>query len=330
MPFTGVALTGRTIEEHTRTAVEAEHCGYESAWMAEVFGPDAVTVLAAAAMNTSRITLGTGIVSTYVRSPYLAAMSFHSLADLSGGRIVAGFGTSTPAIVEGWHGLKFDNPIGTTKEFVDLFRRLMAGERVKSDGVYKIRGVGLQGPAKGSPVPVYLAALNDGMLRTAARLGDGIILNFPTVTYVKRALSVIDETLKAAGRRRSDIKILLNFRTGIGTFEELAPVLRSELITYLLAPVYQKVFAADGWGSDVDRVRNAWGSGDRAGAVAAISDQFVAAHGLLGPEFEVKTKLKEFLDLGADQAVLFPVVTPGEGVKDRQLDVVRALGPSGA
>ena len=65
--FGGVALTGNTIEEHVRTAVEAEKCGYDTAWMAEVFGPDAVTVLAASAVATSRIRLATGIVSTYVR-----------------------------------------------------------------------------------------------------------------------------------------------------------------------------------------------------------------------------------------------------------------------
>jgi len=327
MPFTGVALMGQSVEEHIRTAVEAEKAGYLSAWMPEVFGPDAITVLAAAAIHTSRITLATGIVSTYVRSPYLAAMSFHSLQELTGPeRLIAGFGTSTPVIVEGWHGLKFENPIGTTREFVDLFRRLVAGERVKADGVYKIRGVALQRPAKG-PIPVYLGALNDGMLRLAARIGDGIILNFPTLSYAKHALEVISGALEAAGRKREDVRIVANFRSGTGDFAELAAVLRGELITYLLAPVYQKCFEADGWGAEVDRTRAAWAAGDRAGAVTGISDDFVNAHGLLGPQFEVLTRLDEYLALGIDEAVIFPIVTPGANTKDRQLEVVRALGP---
>jgi probable F420-dependent oxidoreductase len=327
--FGGVALTGNTIEEHVRTAVEAEKCGYDTAWMAEVFGPDAVTVLAASAVATSRIRLATGIVSTYVRSPYLAAMSFHSLADLADGRIAAGFGTSTPVIVEGWHGLPFPKPLRATREFVELFRKLMAGERVKADGVYKIRGVSLRGPAKGSPIPVYLGALNDRMLRLAAEIGDGVILNFPTIPYARHALEVINQSLAEAGRARTDIQIIANFRSGVGDFDTLAGVLRRELITYLLAPVYQRVFRSDGWADDVEAATTAWAAGDRVGAVANITDNFVAAHGLLGPKDEVLQRLGEFLALGIDQACLFPVVVDGEDVKGRQLEVVRALGPGG-
>jgi probable F420-dependent oxidoreductase len=326
MVFSGVALTGSTVEEHVRTAVAAEAAGYETAWMAEVFGPDAITVLAASAVATTRIQLATGIVSTYVRSPYLAAMSFHSLADLSGGRVAAGFGTSTPVIVEGWHGLPFLPPLKATREFVDLFRRLMAGERVKSDGIYKIRGVALRGPAKGSPVPVYLGALNDGMLRLAAEIADGVILNFPTIPYARHALEVLHEAREKAGRDRSALRIVANFRSGAGDPDVLANVMRTELITYLLAPVYQKVFTADGWGAEVERSTSAWGSGDRAGAVSGISDAFVHAHSVLGSETEVKDRIREFLALGIDQAVLFPVVAPGEAVKDRQIEQVRRLG----
>jgi len=327
MVFTGVALTGATVDEHVRTAVAAEQCGYETAWMAEVFGPDAISVLAASAVATSRIRLATGIVSTYVRSPYLAAMSFHSLADLSGGRVIAGFGTSTPVIVEGWHGLPFPSPLRATREFVDLFRRLMAGERVKADGIYKIRGVSLRGPAVGSPIPVYLGALNDGMLRLAAQVADGVILNFPTLSYARHALEVLHDARERAGRAAADLRIIGNFRTGVGEADALANVMRSELITYLLAPVYQRVFTADGWGAEVERTANAWASGDRAGAVSGISPDFVHAHSVLGPEDEVKARIREFLALGLDQAVLFPVVTPGEAVKDRQLELVRTLGP---
>jgi probable F420-dependent oxidoreductase len=326
MPFRGIALTGNSVEEHIRTAVEAERAGYETAWMAEVFGPDAITVLAATACATSRIQLATGIISTYVRSPYLAAMSFHSLADLAPGRVAAGFGTSTPVIVEGWHGLPFPAPLKSTREFVDLFRRLMAGERVKADGIYKIRGVALRGAAR-SHVPVYLAALNDGMLKLAAQVADGVILNFPTPAYMKHALGLLDDALKAAGRERSDFRIMGNFRTGVGEPDALAGVLKRELVTYLLAPVYQRVFSADGWGAEVERTQAAWSGGDRAGAVSGIAEDFTHAHGILGPEADVKRRVEEYIAMGLDQAVLFPVVTDGPDVKARQIELLRMLGP---
>ncbi|MBI5947713.1 MAG: LLM class flavin-dependent oxidoreductase [Chloroflexi bacterium] len=327
MVFSGVALTGASVEEHVRTAVEAERDGYTTGWVTEVSGADAVTVMAAAAIATTTLRLSTGIVSTYVRSPYLAAMTFHSLADLSGGRVAAGFGTSTPAIVTGWHGIPFERPLATTREFVDLFRKLLAGERVKSSGRFEIRGASLRGPAKGGPMRVYLAALNDGMLSLAGEIADGVILNFPTPGYARHALEVLDASLARAGRSRESFEVVANFRAGTGDFDGLANVLRRELVTYLLAPVYQKVFTADGFGDEVKIALERWGAGDRATAVSGISDAFVDEHSAFGTEEEVLARVQGFLDLGIDSAVLFPVVADGPDRKARELATIRALGP---
>ena len=144
MPFTGVAVAGVRIQDHIDVAKEAERLGYTSGWVTEVQGPDAISVLAAVAGATTTLRLATGIVSTFVRSPYLSAMTFSSLSEYSGGRIAAGFGTSTPVIVEGWHGLPFERPVASTRTYVELFRRFVAGERVKSEGLYRVRGASLR------------------------------------------------------------------------------------------------------------------------------------------------------------------------------------------
>jgi len=328
MPFTGVALTGLRVRDHVTTAVEAERLGYATGWVTEVQGPDAVTVIAAAAAATSTLRLSTGIVSTYVRSPFLSAMTFASLADLSEGRVAAGFGTSTPVIVSGWHGLPFARPVATTRAYIEIFRRLLTGERVKSEGIFNLRGATLQAPSP-HPVPVYLAGLNDRMLELAGEIGDGVILNFPTLPYARRAIVAIRRGLARAGRDRASIEIVANFRTGIGPeFAPLADTLRRELITYLLAPVYQQVFAADDWAADVEACATKWAAGDRAGAVTGIADAFVDAHGIFGATAaECEAKVAAFHALGIDTAVLFPVVAAGPGAGERQLEVIRALAP---
>lgn len=325
MIFSGVCIQGSNVARHVQVAREAERLGYESGWVTEVAGPDGVTVLAACAAATSTLTLGTGILPIYVRDPFLAALTFHSIADLADRPVIAGFGTSTPAIVTGWHGLPFDKPVARTRAYVDIVRKLLAGERVKSEGIYTIRGAQLRGPAR-HPVKIYLAALNTRMLELAGEVADGVILNFPTPGYTKRAIEAIERGLARGGRARTEIEIVANFRTGVtDDFAAIANVLRRELITYFMAPVYQQVFREDGYGDDVERITALWATGDRPAAIAAIPDAFADDHSVIGSVADGKAKIQRYLDLGIDRAVLFPVVPDARDGVDRFIETMAAF-----
>src|SRR5947208_11738822 len=97
---------------------EAERLGYDSVWSAEAWGSDAVTPLAWIAAQTSTIKLGTGIMQLAGRSPANAAMTAMTLDALSGGRFILGLGTSGPQVVEGWHGVSFEQPLAWMREYV--------------------------------------------------------------------------------------------------------------------------------------------------------------------------------------------------------------------
>ncbi len=325
MVFSGTSISRGGVASQVAAAQAAEEAGYEAVWVAEVQEPDAITVLAAVASATSRITLATGILPTYVRDPFLMAMTLHSLQEYSGGRLLPGFGTSTPAIVTGWHGIPFERPIRHTREYVGLVRRLLAGERVKSEGTFTIRGASLRSAANPA-MPIWLAGLNPQMLELAGEIADGVILNFPTVGYVERALEAIDRGLRKSARTRGEFTIAANFRTCItDVFENGANPLRRELVTYFMAPVYQKVFREDGYEVDVQRVTQLWAAGERAGAIAAIPDDFVDAHGVIGTLEACRAKVQAFLDLGIDEAILFPVVADGSGA-EAYIGTIRAFG----
>ncbi len=326
MPYSGVVMLGASIHDHLEIARLGDELGFDDAWVTEVTGTDAVSVIAAAATATERIRLATGIVATYVRSPYLMAMTANTLQDLSGGRFVAGFGTSTPAIVTNWHGLPWGKALTHTREYVDLFRRISAGERVKHEGEFAIRGA--QTRPSEYRTPVYLAALNKGMLELAGEVADGVLLNFPTVSYARRAVEHIEAGIRKAGRQRSDVDITAFLRTAVtDDFDAAAQVVRRELITYFLAPVYQRVFTEDGYGDEVETVKDAWASGDRGGAVEKISDRMVDDHAVIGSADECRAKAQALLDAGIDRAILFPVVPDGEDRHGRVLETVRTLAP---
>lgn len=325
MVFSGVCIQGATVARCVQIAEEAERLGYDTGWVPEVQAPDAVTLMAATAMATTTLKIATGIIPIYLRDPLLTAMTFATLQDLSGGRMIAGFGTSTPAIVTGWHGVPFERPLTRTRAFVDIVKRLLAGERVKSEGEYTIRGASLRGPVT-PPVPIYLGALNERMLELAGEVADGVILNFPTAGYVEWALAAIGRGLKRAGRERASIDVVANFRTGPAGFDEFGPSLRRELLSYFTAPVYQKVWRADGWTAEVDTVSGLWDAGDRAGALAAIPDRFVDAHGVIGTADECRAKVQRYLDAGIDHAVLFPLADSA-GTSERYFETMRAVAP---
>lgn len=329
MPFSGVVMHGARVGDHVDIAKLGDELGYRDAWVTEVQGPDAITVMTAAALATTNIHVATGIVSNFTRSPYLMAMTANALQDVSGGRFIAGFGTSTPAIVTGWHGLPWGKPLGATREYVDLFRRFSAGERVKHDGIYKTRGASLR-PAEVAP-KVYLGALNDRMLELAGEIGDGVILNFPTPSYAAHAVEAIESGIAKSGRERSAVDIVAFLRTAVTTdFEPAAGVVRRELIAYFMAPVYQKVFTADGYGAEVEAMTGAWAAGDRAGALEHITDRVVSDHSLIGSVEDCLAGAQQMLDAGVDRAILFPISHEGEGKETRILETVRALAPNAA
>ncbi len=305
-PRNGFVATVGSVREIAALAAEGERLGYESAWVAETSGYDVVSLLTAMAASTSRIRLGTGIAGVYLRSPLLMAMSANAINEFSGGRLLLGLGTSTPVIVERWHGLPWSRPLGHMRAYTELLRRLLAGERVKSEGLYPIGGAQLLVPVAGVP-PIYFGALNDGMLRLAGTLADGVILNFATLSYARHAAGVVREAASAAGRDPASVAIAAFVRTTVTDTPD-TPFLREryqrELLQYVLAPVYRRVFSADGYGDVCDAVNALWAAGKRDQALAAITPEFVRDHTVVGPRDECAARLQALRETGVENVAL--------------------------
>jgi F420-dependent oxidoreductase-like protein len=164
-------------------ALEAEKLGYDSVWVAEAWGSDAVSLLAWVGALTKRIALGTAILQIPSRTPALTAMTAATLDRLSGGRLLLGLGVSGPQVVEGWHGVPYGKPLTRTRETVAIVRQILA-----RDEPLMFRGESYAIPAEGSElgkplklmmsplrktVPIYLAALGPKNVALAAEIADG-------------------------------------------------------------------------------------------------------------------------------------------------------------
>ncbi len=93
-------------------AQEADRLGYSVVWAAEAYGSDAATVLAWVAAQTQQVDVGSAIFQIPGRTPAMTAMTAATLDTLSGGRFRLGLGVSGPQVSEGWHGVRFDKPLG--------------------------------------------------------------------------------------------------------------------------------------------------------------------------------------------------------------------------
>src|SRR5919201_5738394 len=160
-----VEMTG--VAAAVELSARAESLGYTDVFSSEVGSADAFSPLAALAVRTSRMRLGTALVPVFTRPPALLAMTAASLQALSHGRFVLGIGTSTRHIVERWMGLEFGGPVQRVREYVEALRRILAGDKVTLDGrAIRVRGFRRQADAV-PEIPIHVGALGPRMCRLA-------------------------------------------------------------------------------------------------------------------------------------------------------------------
>src|SRR5436190_13842368 len=167
-------------------ASTAEQLGYRSFWTAEVTGPEAFSLLGAVSQRAPSLNLGTGVLALQLRTPPLLAMAGASLQALAPERdIVIGVGISSPVVTERWHSASYgDRPLAQVREFVTLLRACLSGEPVDFEGdFYKVSKFRLGIRTERTP-KVVIGALNEGMLRLAGEVADGVLLNYLPATHV--------------------------------------------------------------------------------------------------------------------------------------------------
>lgn len=199
----------KTQEEQVQQVVQAEEDGFESFWLAQIFGADALTILALAGAKTSRIELGTGVIPTYPRHPFVLAQQALTVQAASKGRLTLGIGPSHQPVVESMWGLSYDKPAKHIREYLTVLRSLVNDGRVAFSGEgYRVAG-GVQIPGS-SPFPIILAALAPVMLRIAGELADG------TVTWMCGPKTIeshiaprINSAAEAAGRPKPRVIVAL-------------------------------------------------------------------------------------------------------------------------
>lgn len=170
----GGSINEGSIDDVIAEARDAQERGFATYWAPQIFGHDALTVLAIVGREVPRIELGTSVVPTYPRHPMMLAQQALSVNAAVEGRLCLGIGLSHQIVIEQMFGMSFDKPVRHMREYLEVLGPLTRGEPVSTEGeVYRVNGA-LNVPG-GRPFPIVVAALGTQMLAVTARLADGTL-----------------------------------------------------------------------------------------------------------------------------------------------------------
>ena len=328
-PRLDLSQCGRSIAESVDIVQHAESLGWEGAWVSEINGADAVTSAACIAGALTKGRVGSAIFPMQTRDPLLLAMTAASLSQIAPDGFVLVLGTSTPIIIQDWHATPWGNsPLSLTRECVELVRRFLAGERVTTEsGRWLYRRASLAMLPK-SDVPIYLAALNENMLQLAGEIADGVILNFVSTSDLAHAKEQVAAGARLVGRSLDNFEFVIFFRSTVTEdYELVRERYQRELLTYVMAPVYQKMFAREGHAELCEQIQSLWRDGERETALATLPETFIRDRTLIGTAEDIRARLVEYQEAGLDSSMIFPVAVPTADYFDDTLRTVEALAP---
>ncbi|MGW0658471.1 LLM class F420-dependent oxidoreductase [Streptodolium elevatio] len=294
------------LPDHPGIARELADAGYTDVWSIEVDGLDGFTPLTLAAAGAPEVNLGTAIVSPYTRGPALLAMTAAALAELAPGRFHLGLGAASRPIVQDWNDTAYDRPYQRVRDTVRFLRAALAGERVAERyDTFEVNGFRLTRPPQ-TPPPIYLAALREGMLRLAGREADGAILNWLSADDVKRVVPYVHE-----GGSGKEI-VCRVFVCPTEDADAARATFRRMITAYLNVPGYANYQRWLGRGDRLQPMWDAWESGDRRAALAAVPDSVVDELLVHGSPEQCREAIRRYVDNGVTVPVVW-LIDAGTG-----------------
>jgi probable F420-dependent oxidoreductase len=299
-----VPLDGIPLTDHPRLFREAEAMGYTDFWSYEA-DVDPYVPLAIAATNTERAVLGTAIVGAFSRGPGVIAIGAQGIAEAAPGRFCLGIGSGSNVTVERWNGGRFEKPLTRVTEIVQAVRQALDGQTMNVAGqALQVSGFRLGRPVP-ARVPIYVAALQERMVRQAVRISDGVITNWLSATDVKQVADVVRDEARACGKDPASIELACRiFVCPTPDPDRARELFRRSITAYLNVPVYRRFQAWLGREPMLRDMHGRWEAGDRKGALAAVPDRAIDELAIIGTPEQCRAGIQAYCDNG----VTIPIV----------------------
>lgn len=314
--------------ESADQVVALEKAGLDTVWVAEAYGFDSPTLMGYLAAKTETVEIAAGILNVFSRTPGALLQTAAGLDNVSGGRAVIGLGASGPQVIEGFHGLPYERPLGRTREVVDILRQGLRRETLVHAGrnftlpLPPDQGLGLGKPLKlltkpeRTEVPIWIAALGDKNVEMTAEVADGWL---PHLFHPEKAAGVWGDALaRGAAKRSADLRpleISAGGMVAIGEGPETKALLDFARPTYALyvggmgargKNFYFDVACQYGYEKEAQEIQDLYLGGNKRDAEAKVPLEWLEAGNLVGPKSYVAERIAAFREAGVTNLSLVP------------------------
>ncbi|MXQ74924.1 LLM class F420-dependent oxidoreductase [Rhodococcus rhodochrous] len=328
----GLNYSGGFAETAAEVA-DLEKAGLDIVFVPEAYSFDAVSQLGYLAAKTSRVELASGILQLFTRTPTLTAMTAAGLDFVSDGRFVLGIGASGPQVIEGFHGVPYNAPLGRTREIVDICRQVWRREKVDHQGKYyqiplpEDRGTGLGKPLKiiNKPVreriPIIIASLGPKNVEMTAEIAEGWQ---PLFYYPEKAADVWGESIAKGKAKRDpalgDLQIYAQTPLAIGDdVDHMLDWVRPMVALYVGGMgakgknFYNDLAIRYGYAKEAETIQELYLAGKKEEAAAAVPVELLRSISLIGSEGFVRERVAAFAEAGVTTLNVTPFAADTAG-----------------
>jgi F420-dependent oxidoreductase-like protein len=327
---TTVPLAREPFRDVATRIAEMERAGLDTVLVAEAYSVDSISRVGYLAAVTERLTIGTGIVNVFSRTPTAIAQTAAGCDYVTGGRFVLGLGTSGPQVIEGFHGVPFSKPRSRTLDVIQVVRKTLAREAPLAHRGATITvplppdlGTGLgkalkmiDHPVRPS-VPIWWASMLGRAVESTAEVADG----WMPLMFVPEASGAIWGPALRAGRARrcpelGPLEVVAGGKVAIGESIDVEAAYDAARPTAALyiggmgargKNFYNEIVSRAGFADEASKIQDLYLAGHVAEAAAAVPRELLERLHLIGPRSHVAERVAAFADAGVTTLLVEPL-----------------------
>ena len=332
-------------KETVAELADYEKAGLDIVFVAEAYSFDAVSQMGYIAARTERLQIASGILPIYSRTPTLLAMTAAGLDYVSDGRFTLGLGASGPQVIEGFHGVPYNAPLGRTREIIEICRKVWRRERAAATRASTTRcrcppgqGTGLGKPLKliNHPVrvriPIVVAALGPKNVELTAELADG----WEPIFYMPEKAADVWGASLAAGKAKRDpelgeLDVIAQAALAIGDdvrgLLELGRPMAALYVGGMGAKgknFYNDLVRRYGYEKEAEQIQDLYLDGKKDEAAALVPTELLEAMSLIGTEGYVRDRVAALKESGVTTLNVSPLGTTHEE-RVRLIETIREI-----
>ena len=288
-----------SIEEVLECSRKLNEIKPEVEWIPETWGMENFSMLGLASKENTFSKIGSSIINIYSRSPSLIAMGASTIDTISNGRLILGLGTSSVPIVENFHGNSFDTPVQRMKEYVEIIRLALQGEKINYSGkIFTLKDFSLLTKPIRKEIPIYLAAINQKMVEMTWDIADGVIFYLRPKNEMKETISKM--------QKKKKIDTTLQIITCIHEDEEKARNRAKKTLSFYIAvgKIYREFLQSTGYSNEVKIINEEYEKNGLDSLQELIPEKMLDDLCIAGTPATAIKKLDAFRDVGIDLPII--------------------------